>query len=166
MQEIIIGLIMALDVVTIYVLLPNVKRKFLLSFWTSFLHMLFPLIGFLIGTFIIQILLQWSYLISSILLFLIGLNFLLSSNNRQVISIPLSILAISTSLDTFSVSISFGMLNLRMELFILSAGISTFILSYIALMIAGKNVSTKGNIFRKIIGFSLIAISLYTLFKQ
>lgn len=166
MKEILTGLIMALDVVTIYLLLPHVKHKFFLSFWTGFLHVLFPLIGFSIGTFIVKILLQWSYLISSIFLFLFGINILLSDNNRQAINIPLVLLAIYTSIDSFSVSISFGMLNLEMYLFVLSAGISTFILSYISLIISKRNVLIKGGLFRYIAGLSLIAISIYTFIQQ
>lgn len=166
MEEILTGFIMALDVVTLYLLLPNVKHKFLLSFWTGFLHMLFPIIGFSIGTFIVKILLHWSYLISSIFLFLFGINILLSDKNREAINIPLVLLAVYTSIDSFSVSISFGMLNLEMYLFVFSAGICTFILSYIALMISKRSVLIKGSLFRYIAGFSLITISIFTLIQQ
>ncbi|PKC51965.1 phosphotyrosine protein phosphatases I, partial [Rhizophagus irregularis] len=61
---------------------------------------------------------QWSNLISSTLLFFIGLHLILSTQNRQIKPIPVPILAVSASLDTFSVSISFGMLNLQKYLFI------------------------------------------------
>lgn len=160
------GFVMALDVMTIYLLLPNVKQKFLLSLWTSLLHMIFPLIGFFVGQLILSILLQWSYLISSIFLFLLGLNVLLTKENKQAFQIPVIILAIYTSLDAFSVSVSFGMLNLTWYLFSFCSGIFSFILSYIALFIAGKSISLKGGLFRQITGWSLIAISLYTLFQQ
>lgn len=166
LQEIIIGFIMALDVVTIYLLLPNVKHKFLLSLWTSLLHILFPLFGFSIGTIIVKILLKWSYFISSIFLFLFGINLLLSDEKKHVINIPLYLLAIYTSIDTFSVSISFGMLNLSKYLFILSAGLSTFLLSYFSLIISERSIRTRGSLFRLIAGFSLIAISLYTLIQK
>lgn len=166
LQEIIMGLVMTLDVVTLYLLLPNIKQKFFLSFWTSFFHMLFPLIGFSIGQFIVHILLQWSYIISSIFLFFFGLNVLLNKKDNEVIQIPFIFLAMYTSLDAFSVSVSFGMLNLTWYLFIISSGICAFLFSYLALFIAGKSISFKGGLFRWVAGLSLIAISLYTLFQQ
>ncbi|BDH60611.1 hypothetical protein MTP04_07410 [Lysinibacillus sp. PLM2] len=162
MQEILIGLIVALDVVALYLLLPTVKKRFLLAVWTALLHMIFPIIGFTLGSWMVQILMQWSNLISSILLFFIGLHLILSTQNRQIMPIPVPILAISASLDTFSVSISFGMLNLQKYLFIVSAGIWTFLLSYISLYIAKKgHRSFKGNSLKWIAGISLISFSIY-----
>ncbi len=162
MEEILTGLIVALDVVALYLLLPDVKRRFLLSLYTGILHMLFPIIGFTLGRWMMHILLQWSTLISSILLFFIGLQLILSTRNRQTIAIPISILAITASLDTFSVSISFGMLNLQKYLFILSAGLCTFVLSYISLQIARSRFTLKGDALKWLAGVSLIVISIHT----
>ncbi|MEK9197428.1 manganese efflux pump MntP family protein [Ureibacillus sp. 179-F W5.1 NHS] len=166
MQEILTGLIVALDVVALYLLLPSVKQRFILSLWTAILHMIFPIIGFTLGRWMVHILLQWSNLISSILLFSIGLQLILSTKNRQIMAIPISILAITASLDTFSVSISFGMLNLQKFLFIFSAGIWTFVLSYISLQIARSRFSIKGDSLKWIAGLSLIVISIYTFFNS
>lgn len=162
MQEILTGFIVALDVVALYLLLPDVKRRFILSLYTGILHMIFPVIGFTLGRWIMNILLQWSSLISSILLFFIGLQLILSTKNRQIIAIPISILAVTASLDTFSVSISFGMLNLQKYLFILSAGLCTFVLSYISLQIARSRFTFKGDSIKWLAGISLIVISIYT----
>ncbi|PYF07530.1 manganese efflux pump [Ureibacillus chungkukjangi] len=162
MQEIITGLIVALDVVALYLLLPDVKQRFLLSFWTALLHMVFPIIGFTLGSWMVHILLQWSNLVSSILLFSIGLQLILSTKNRQTIAIPIAILAITASLDTFSVSISFGMLNLQKYLFIISAGIWTFVLSYISLYIAKSRLRIKGDALKWIAGLALVGISIYS----
>lgn len=166
MQEILTGLIVALDVVALYLLLPDVKQRFILSVWTALLHMIFPIIGFSLGTWMLSVLLQWSNLISSILLFSIGLQLILSSRNRQTIAIPLAILAITASLDTFSVSISFGMLNLQKTLFILSAGIWTFVLSYISLYLAKSSFRVKGEPLKWIAGIALIAIGIYTFIQS
>lgn len=166
MQEILTGLIVALDVVALYLLLPDVKQRFILSLWTAILHMIFPIIGFTLGRWMVHILLQWSNLISSILLFSIGLQLILSTKNRQIMAIPISILAITASLDTFSVSISFGMLNLQKFLFIFSAGLWTFVLSYISLQLARSRFSIKGDSLKWIAGLSLIVISIYTFFNS
>ncbi|RHW40013.1 hypothetical protein D1B33_03965 [Lysinibacillus yapensis] len=166
MQEILTGLIVALDVVALYLLLPDVKQRFILSAWTAILHMVFPIIGFSLGTWMLNILLQWSNLISSILLFAIGLQLILSSKNRQTITIPLAILALTASLDTFSVSISFGMLNLQKYLFIVSAGLWTFVLSYISLYVAKSSLKIKGDPLKWLAGIALIAISIYTFIQS
>lgn len=166
MQEILTGLIVALDVVALYLLLPDVKQRFILSLWTAILHMIFPIIGFTLGRWMVHILLQWSNLISSILLFSIGLQLILSTKNRQIMAIPISILAVTASLDTFSVSISFGMLNLQKFLFIFSAGLWTFVLSYISLQLARSRFSIKGDSLKWIAGLSLIVISIYTFFNS
>ena len=164
MQEILIGLIVALDVVALYLLLPSVKQRFLLALWTALLHMIFPIIGFTIGNMMVAFLTQWSNIISSILLFFIGLHLILSTQNRQINPIPVSILAISASLDTFSVSISFGMLNLQKYLFIVSAGIWTFFLSYISLTLARKgHRKYKGKSLKWVAGISLMVFSIYAL---
>ena len=165
-QEIITGLVVALDVVALYLLLPAVKQRFLLAFWTSLLHMIFPIIGFTLGSWMVQILLDWSTIISSALLFFIGLQLILSTRSEQAVAIPIAILAITASLDTFSVSISFGMLNLQKYVFVLSAGIWTFVLSYLSLTLARTGYSVKGDALKWIAGISLIVLSLYTFFNQ
>ncbi len=165
MQEIFSGLIVSLDVVALYLLITDVKSRFLLSMWTAILHMIFPVIGFTLGNWMLQIFMQWSNIVSSILLFFIGLQIILSSKNGHR-TLPIGLLAITVSLDTFSVSISFGMLNLQKYYFILSAGIWTFILSYIALHIAKAGILFKGTPFKWIAGLSLITISVYTLWDQ
>ncbi|SOB90007.1 putative Mn2+ efflux pump MntP [Ureibacillus xyleni] len=162
MQEILTGLIVALDVVALYLLLPDVKRRLLLSLWTAILHMIFPIIGYTLGNWMLTLLTHWSNIISSVLLFFIGLQLILSTKNRQVIAIPIVILAITASLDTFSVSISFGMLNLQKHLFIMSAGIWTFVLSYISLHLAKSHIPLKGDVLKWIAGISLLTISILT----
>ncbi|MED3764161.1 manganese efflux pump MntP family protein [Ureibacillus terrenus] len=165
MQEIVSGLIVSLDVAALYLLVTEVKSRFLLSMWTAILHMVFPVIGFSLGNWMLHILLQWSGIVSSGLLFFIGLQILLSSKNPKY-SVPIGLLAVTASLDTFSVSISFGMLNLQKYYFILSSGIWTFIMSYLALHAAKTGIPIKNAPFKWIAGLSLITISIYTLWEQ
>lgn len=165
MQELISGLIVSLDVAALYLLIPNVTSRFLLSMWTAILHMIFPVIGFSLGNWMLHFISHWSNIVSSCLLFFIGLQFILSSKNPHF-SIPIGLLAITSSLDTFSVSISFGMLNLQKYYFILSSGIWTFIMSYLALHAAKAGIPIKNAPFKWIAGLSLITISIYTLWEQ
>lgn len=158
------GIVMSFDVVALYLLMPNVSQRFLLSLWTAILHMLFPLIGFHFGSWVGNFITEWSGYISSILLFCIGLQLLLSTKNQQIQYVSLPFLAIMTSLDTFSVSVSFGMLNLQMYLFILSAGIATFLLSYAALVISKKSF-LNGGVFKFMAGIILIGMSILAILR-
>lgn len=151
---------MSFDVVALYLVATKVRAKLLLAFWTAFLHTIFPLIGFYFGEWLSLLFFNWTNAISSILLFFVGLQLLLSTKNIEFPAISLPILAIFASIDTFSVSLSFGMLSLQKYLFILSAGLSTFILSYMALSIAQNSMALKSYLFKRIAGIILIVMSI------
>lgn len=151
---------MSFDVVALYLLTTNVRSKLALALWTGVLHAIFPLIGFHFGELLSGIFLDWTGRISSILLFFVGLQLLLSAKNNDVPVIPLSIVAIFASFDTFSVSLSFGMLNLQKDIFVISAGVATFIFSYAALHFAQKSSIVKSYIFKMVAGMLLIVLSI------
>ncbi|MEK4698466.1 manganese efflux pump [Solibacillus sp. FSL R7-0668] len=163
MQEIVAGILMSFDVVALYLVANNVKYKWLLASWTACLHMVFPLIGFYFGQWLANIFLQWSNSISVLLLFFIGLQLLLSRKNEDFPAKTLPIIAIFASIDTFSVSLSFGMLKLEKIAFILSAGISTLIFSYIALLVAQKSTILNNGLLKKLAGLALIIMSILLL---
>ena len=163
MQEIVAGVVMSFDVVALFLVANNVKYKWLLACWTACLHMIFPLIGFYFGEWLGEVLVQWSNGISVLLLFFIGLQLLLSRKNEDFPAKALPIIAIFASFDTFSVSLSFGMLKLEKYLFIISAGFSTLVLSYIALVIAQKNTIFKHDLLKRMAGLLLIIMSILLL---
>ena len=163
MQEIVAGVVMSFDVVALFLVANNVKYKWLLACWTACLHMIFPLIGFYFGEWLGEFLIQWSNLISVVLLFFVGLQMLLSRKNEDFPAKTLPIIAIFASFDTFSVSLSFGMLKLEKYLFIISAGFSTLVLSYIALVIAQKNTIFKNDLLKRMAGLLLIIMSILLL---
>ena len=125
--------------------------------------MQFPFIGFEFGAWISAVLSDWTKPLSSVLLFFLGLQLLLSSKNIELPAISLPIFAIFASLDTFSVSLSFGMLNLEKSVFIISSGVSTFILSYTALLVAERSSLLKSYVFKRIAGLLLIVMSILLL---
>lgn len=163
MQELVAGVVMSFDVVALFLIANNVKYKWLLACWTACLHMIFPLIGFYCGEWLGQVLVQWSNGISVLLLFFIGLQLLLSRKNEDFPARTLPIIAIFASFDTFSVSLSFGMLKLEKYIFIISAGFSTLVLSYIALVIAQKNTIFKQDWLKRMAGVLLIIMSILLL---
>ena len=154
---------MSFDVVALYLVATNVKAKWLLALWTAALHVVFPLIGYQFGEWLSVLLSDWANYISTLLLFFIGLQLLLSSKNSEFPAISLPIIAIFASVDTFSVSLSFGMLNLEKYVFIISAGLSTFILSYAALLVSQKFALLKNYLFKRIAGILLIIMSVMLL---
>ena len=166
MQEIIAGLVTVIDVVALYLLLPMVKQRLLLAIWTAILHMIFPLFGFWLGDWAVQIFTSWGQILSSILLFLIGLQILFSTRDIETPTLSPILLALVASIDAFSVSVSFGMLELQKHLFIFTAGLGALVLSYLSLVIASKTSSFRGTFFNYIAGLSLMAMSMYILFQQ
>jgi len=156
LQGILAGILTSVDVIGLYVLLPNVKYRFFLSVWTAALHMILPLLGFELGSYLVRFLLEWGQWISSILLFCMGLHLLLFSRKDEKVTISPILLAVTASLDTFSVSVSFGMLNVEKTVFIISAGISALICSYGSLVIARKSQTLLGNKFQIITGIFFI----------
>lgn len=164
MQEIIAGIILALDIVGLYVLLPNVSQRFLLSLWTAIWHVVFPLIGLQLGHIVSHIFTTWATYISAILLFCIGLQLLLSAKSSDIPKKALPLLALIVSIDSFSASVSFGMLNLDKNLFLMSVGSSAFLLSYIALY-AAKFSFLNGRFFKTIAGLLLLMMSIMILLQ-
>ncbi|POZ58125.1 putative manganese efflux pump MntP [Lysinibacillus sphaericus] len=165
MQGILAGILTSVDVIGLFVLIPNVRYRLFLAVWTATLHMLFPLLGFELGSYLVRFLLEWGQWISSILLFSIGLHLLLSSHKNEKITISPVLLAVTASLDTFSVSVSFGMLNLEKTIFIISAGLSAFICSYGSLVLARRSQVFFGNKIQIIAGIIFIVMSILAIKK-
>lgn len=165
MQGILAGILTSVDVIGLFVLIPNVRYRLFLAVWTATLHMLFPLLGFELGSYLVRFLLEWGQWISSILLFSIGLHLLLSSHKNEKITISPVLLAVTASLDTFSVSVSFGMLNLEKTIFIISAGLSAFICSYGSLVLARRSQVFFGNKIQIIAGIIFIVMSIFAIKK-
>jgi manganese efflux pump family protein len=156
LQGILAGILTSVDVIGLYVLMPNVRYRLFLSVWTASLHMLFPLLGFEFGHFLVRFLLEWGQWISSILLFCMGLHLLLFSRKDEKVTISPILLAVTASLDAFSVSVSFGMLNIEETVFIISAGVSALICSYGSLVIARRSQVLLGNKLQVITGIFFI----------
>jgi putative Mn2+ efflux pump MntP len=156
------GLLTALDVVALYSVLPKIRMPILMAIWTGLLHMIFPFIGFLAGEWITDLLVEGGRWISSVLLFLTGIHLCLNQHKQTPSYIPPALLAIIVSFDTFSVSLSFGMLHLHRWVFLISAGIFAFIFSYIAL----ESKLIKGPVLTRVSGVCLIIMSVLTFISK
>lgn len=162
MGELFVAGITTLDILVIYVFLKVQGRKVVLACWTALLNMLLPFLGFLLGEFSTALFADWSILLSSLLLGLIGLHMLLEDANEQAkfLMIHPSLIAFIVSIDAFTVSVTFGMLQLNKAIFIISSGIFSFIFALIALYFQKKLKITNGKRIRQFAGVSLIVIGV------
>lgn len=164
-QEIVAGLMTAIDVAVIYALLPQMKGRLLLSIWTGILNILIPLAGFIAGEWSVHFLMDWSMWLSGILLALVGLHMMIHVENKPEPLVSPYILAFFVSLDTFSVSVSFGMLQLDKSVFVLSAGISACVLSYAALYLRTSIPLLRSSLLKPLAGLGLIIIGVLSFFR-
>ena len=81
MQGILAGILTSVDVIGLYVF-TNVRYRLFYHYGRA-LHMLFPLLGFELGSYLVRFLLEWGQWISSILLFCIGMHLLLFSHRDE-----------------------------------------------------------------------------------
>lgn len=154
---------MSVDVLILFSLVSYRKQVLTLAAWVASLHMLFPLIGYYAGVLVQTYLQQASPYLSGVLLTLVGLQMVLSKSPKEIPMMPPYILAIVASLDTFSVSISFGMLQIEKFIFILSAGIFAFVGVLVAQKIIYKNTVMNRGMIMKLAGGVLLVMGLLTL---
>ncbi|WJY26516.1 manganese efflux pump MntP [Sporosarcina trichiuri] len=134
MVELIAAAVTTIDILVIYTLLHVRRRKWLIALWTGLLNVLFPLAGFLMGEWSAHLLSDWSGILSSVLLVLIGVHMLLQEEDTasQKLAGPL-LLAVAVSLDGLSISMSFGLQQLNKTLFVSATGFFSLVLSWFAL---------------------------------
>lgn len=164
-REILAGALMSVDVLILFSLVPYRKQVFTLAAWVASLHMLFPLIGYYAGALVQSYLQYASPYLSGLLLALVGLQMVLARSPKQVPLFSPYLLAVVASIDTFSVSISFGMLKVEKLLFILSAGIFAYLSVFIAQKIIFKHsfLNQGRGLIMKLAGLVLLALGIITL---
>ncbi|MCG7343901.1 manganese efflux pump MntP family protein [Sporosarcina sp. ACRSL] len=166
MLEIIAASITTIDIVVVLSLLRLRKNRLPLALWIAFLNMALPFLGFMMGDWSANLFSVWSNLLSGVLLALIGIHMLLQDDDSSALQQQLhpSIIAIAISLDTFSVSVSFGMLHMNKMLFIFASGFLSFVFSCLALYY-GRMLNIKnGKLLRWISGLALVALGIMSCF--
>ena len=135
MLEIIAASVTTIDIIVVLSLLQLRKGRLILALWITFLNLVLPLAGFVMGDWSADLFSVWSNLLSGVLLAMIGIHMLLHDDDNSLLKRQLhpAIIALAVSLDTFSISVSFGMLQLNKVLFIFAAVVLSFIFSCLAL---------------------------------
>lgn len=150
----------------------NIKKFITIALYFGIFQSLMPTIGYYLGSAFSNIVEKIDHWIAFILLFLIGLNMIHESfNNDESINDSTNfktmiILAIATSIDAFTIGITFAFFKVNLLLTILLIGIITFVLSFIGVLIGKK----FGNILKKkapiLGGIILIVIGLKILLEH
>lgn len=120
----------------------NYKKAIIISLYFSTFQFIMPIIGYNFGYIFGNSLKIYSHLIAFILLFLLGINMIKESFNKdddsfdddvcfKVMLIP----SIATSIDALSIGITFSLLDINIFISCLLIFIITFILSFIGTII-------------------------------
>lgn len=168
MEELLAASITTLDIIVVYSLLHIKRGRLPLIFWTVVLNIVLPFLGFQVGEMSSLLFTEWSSLLSSVLLGLIGLHMLLFEEDEKALTQQFHpvLIALAVSLDAFSVSVTFGMMQMNKLLFIAASGLFAFIFSAISLSVKKITRVKDGKGLRQVAGLALIGISIYSWFHS
>lgn len=152
----------------------RIRPALLIAFFFGTFQAIMPLLGWLAGYRLKNLIVAVDHWIAFILLSFIGGKMIyeawfLEKKETPPATLPiLFFLAIATSIDAFAVGITFVFLNVSILMPVIIIGIVTFIISYIGVWIGcnvGKNLSGKaeviGGIILIIIGIKILIEHLY-----
>ncbi|HLS20072.1 MAG TPA: manganese efflux pump [Bacillota bacterium] len=133
-------------------------------------HIVFPLLGLLLGKKLSTEIGQYTIIIGSLLLITIGLQMIFSSFNYEAkqLLLPtttrLLMLAFTVSLDSFPIGLSLGLSGAKIFLTLMLFGISSTILTWFGLLI-GRKVHHFFGVYSEMLGGSVLCtLGLYFLF--
>ncbi len=127
-----------------------------LAFWFGLFQAIMPLIGWLGGTLFESMITSIDHWIAFLLLGFIGINMIHESfkqeeeeeNSCNLALTHILLLALATSIDALAVGITFAFLKVNIFSSILIIGVTTFILSFIAVYLGSK----LGDVLKKYAG--------------
>lgn len=149
------------------------KSCIIVALYFGFFQFIMPVLGYIGGLYLSFIITKIDNIIAFIILSVIGVNMIreglfgedsiLSNEFNYKIMVPL---AVATSIDAFTVGITFAFLKVNLLLSTLIIGIITFILSFVGVLIGynfGIKFQRKSLIFG---GIALVSIGLKILFHM
>lgn len=174
MTTLIIGITLSLDAFCIAVLKGFIKQKLTIKYilviglYFGFFQALMPYLGYLIGYKMYDVISSYDHYVILILLSIIGFNMILESFkkdymvNDTINFKEMLMLSIATSIDAFTVGITFSFFNTNIYLTCLLIGIITMIISSLGVIIGHKigtffngKVELIGGIFLIILGIKI-----------
>jgi len=145
---------------------PDLKSVVIIALWFGIFQAIMPVIGYLLGNSMYDLIKDYDHWIAFGLLFLIGANMIRESFSEEeemdadIYPIPMLILAIATSIDAFAVGISLAMDGSDIISSALIIGIITFLISAVGVKIGFKVGSILGKRAELLGGLILIAIGI------
>ena len=147
------------------------RNSLIISLSFSLFQMIMPIFGYFLGNSFNNYFSKFNYLIAFGLLTIIGINMIKESYENKDINIGLSIkeliyLSIATSIDAFSVGITFSLFKVNILIGISLIGIITLILCLIGIYLGkyiGNKLDKKAQIFG---GIVLIIIGIKILLEN
>lgn len=149
----------------------RLKRIAIIGLVIGSFHMLFPMIGMMIGHALSEEIGQWAAFASGILLFFIGAHMFFSAFHTsdefrwQPVGIGLWMLAFSVSLDSFTVGFSLGISGVTIIITLIIFGIVSCLLTWVGLLL-GRRLQAFFGIYSEILGgIILCSFGIYMLFS-
>lgn len=146
------------------------RQALIIAIFFGGFQMLMPLIGWFLGSQIEQSIIDFAPWIAFLLLLLIGLNMIResiadkdssegdASGESRLRLRELTLLSVATSVDALAVGVSFSLLTVAIIPAVTLIGISTFVLSLLAVAIGRRVGARFGNIAEILGGVVLIII--------
>ena len=148
---------------------PDLKSVIIIALWFGTFQALMPVIGYLLGSSMYDLMKDYDHWIAFGLLFLIGANMIRESFSEEeemdadIYPIPMLILAIATSIDAFAVGISLAMDGSDIISSVLIIGVITFLISAVGVKIGakvggilGKRAELFGGLILIVIGVKIV----------
>ena len=149
--------------------LRNVKwhHMIIVGLWFGGFQALMPSIGYVLGSFFIELIDAYDHWVTFILLSAIGLNMIKESReasgscNPSLQPYTMLMLAIATSIDALAVGVTFAFMNIQVIPSVTLIGVTTFLLSAIGIRF-GTHYKSKAEL---VGGIVLILIGLKILLQ-
>jgi manganese efflux pump family protein len=148
----------------------RLKRIAFIGIVIGLFHIIMPFLGIVVGKLISEQIGDWTTLAGGLLLFGIGAHMLFSAFNHEAAKVVqaagfgLLILALSVSIDSFSVGLSLGLSEVKTALTIILFGVSSMVLTWAGMLIGRKAQGLLGA-YSEILGGSILCgFGLYIIF--
>ena len=144
----------------------NKKDRIILSSIVGLFHFFMPLLGLFVGNIILKYLIVDLDILLAIIIFLIGIEMIISSFKKEDNNLLISLLSFilfgfSVSIDSFSVGIGLKGINNNYYEVSLIFSLCSFIFTYIGLMLGTKLNELVGKYAKTIGGIILIGLGIY-----
>ncbi|WP_156291994.1 manganese efflux pump MntP [Oceanobacillus salinisoli] len=139
----------------------RLKRIALIGLAIGLFHIIMPFIGIILGKFISSSIGDYATIAGGILLLAIGAQMIInafiqdSEQKLEPVGVGLLVVALTVSLDSFSVGLHLGMSGAKTALVLFSFGMVSMVLTWIGLLL-GRKVRGFLGIYSEILGGSIL----------